>query len=98
MSAIFSRTVTPLSGHLEENTQFSKKRIAAIKDYCGVDIELHVRMGGPAGQILMFSRHDNLADIEKMRLKVMEGVAKGVIPQPKEGMAASVEDGIWVKI
>ena len=97
MSAIFSRTVTPHSGHFDENLQFARKRLAAIKKYTGQDVELHVRMGGPAGQVLMFSTHDSVADIEAMRRKIMEGVASGDIPQPESGMAAHVEDAIWLK-
>lgn len=98
MTAVFARTVTPNSGHLDENVQFAKKRLAAIKDYCGLDVELRVRMGGPAGQILMVSTHDNVGEIEDIRRKIMEGTASGAIPQPKPGMASSVEDAIWLKI
>ena len=98
MTAIFARMVTPMSGHLEDNMQFSKRRIAAIKDYCGVDIELRVRLGGPAGQVLMVSTHEDAGEIEELRRKIMEGVAAGVIPQPEPGMAESVEDQIWLKI
>lgn len=96
MTAVFSRIVTPNSGRLDENVQFSKKRLAAIKKYCGLDVELRVRLGGPAGQILMVSTHENVGDIEKMRRKVMKGVESGDIPQPKKGMAASVEDSVWL--
>ncbi|MBL4696639.1 MAG: hypothetical protein JKY77_07785 [Rhizobiaceae bacterium] len=98
MTAIFSRIVTPNSGHLDENIKFSKKRLAAIKKYCGIDVELRVRLGGPAGQILMVSTHENVGEIEKMRRKIMKGVKSGAIPQPKKGMAASVEDAIWLKV
>lgn len=98
MSAVFARIVTPHSGHLEENTQFSKRRIAAIKEYCGVDIELRVRLGGPAGQLLMVSTHKDAGEIEELRRKTMEGVAAGAIPQPEPGMAASVEDQVWLTI
>lgn len=96
MSATFSRTVTPNSGHFGENLEFAKTRLAAIKDYCGVDVELNVRVGGPGGQILMVSRHENLAEIEDMRRKIMEGVIAGAIPQPKPSMAKSVQDAIWL--
>ena len=98
MTAIFSRTVTPHSGHLDENMQFAKKRLAAIKDYIGLDVELYVRLGGPAGQTLMFSSHDSVADIEEMRRKIMRGVEEGKIPQPEPGMAAHVDDGVWLKV
>jgi hypothetical protein len=98
MSAVFARVVTPHSGHLEDNTQFAKKRIAAIKDYTGVDIELRVRLGGPAGQVLMVSSHEDAGEIEALRRKIMEGVASGAIPQPEPGMAATVEDQVWLKI
>ena len=87
-----------MSGHLEDNMQFSKRRIAAIKEYCGVDIELLVRLGGPAGQVLMVSTHKDAGEIEQLRRKIMEGVAAGVIPQPEPGMAQSVEDQVWLTI
>lgn len=96
MSATFTRTVTPNSGHFGDNLKFAKKRLAAIKDYCGVDVELKVRMGGPGGQILMVSRHENVAEIEEMRRKIMEGVLSGDIPQPKDTMAKSVQDAVWL--
>ena len=98
MTAVFARIVTPMSGHLEDNMQFSKRRIAAIKDYCGVDIELRVRLGGPGGQVLMVSTHEDAGEIEALRRKIMEGVAEGVIPQPEPGMVASIEDQVWLKI
>ena len=98
MTAVFARIVTPNSGHLGENLEFSKKRIAAVKKYCGVDVELRSRLGGPAGQLLMVSTHENVGEIEELRRKIMEGVASGAIPQPKPGMAKSVEDAIWLKI
>lgn len=98
MTAVFSRIVTPNSGRLDENVQFSKKRLAAVKKYCGVDVELRVRLGGPAGQILMVSTHKDVGEIEAMRRKIMKGVKSGDIPQPKQGMAASVEDAIWLTI
>ncbi len=98
MSAVFARIVTPNSGHLEENVEFSKRRIAAIREYCGVEIELRVRLGGPAGQLLMVSTHKDAGEIEEMRRKTMEGTAAGAIPQPEPGMAASVEDQVWLGI
>ncbi len=98
MTAVFARIVTPNSGHLDENIKFSKKRIAAIKKYCGVNVELRVRLGGPAGQVLMVSTHKDVGEIEAVRRKIIEGVASGAIPQPKSGMASSVEDAVWLKV
>lgn len=98
MTAVFGRVVTPKSGHLAENTEFAKKRIAAIKKYTGVDVELRSRLGGPAGQLLMVSTHKDVGEIEAMRRKIMEGVASGDIPQPDPGMAESVKDEVWLKV
>ncbi|MFV0245464.1 MAG: hypothetical protein ACK5IB_10655 [Qingshengfaniella sp.] len=98
MTAVFARTVTPKSGHLADNTAFSKKRVQAIRDYTGVDVELRVRLGGPAGQILMVSTHKDVAEIEAMRRKIMEGVAAGKIPQPEPGMAERIDDQVWLTI
>ena len=98
MPAIFSRTVIPNSGHLQETVDFARRRIAAIKDYAGVDVNLRIRLGGPAGQILMVSSHADAGEIEAMRRKVMEGVAEGRIPQPEPGLVKSVEDAVWLDI
>ncbi len=57
-----------------------------------------MRLGGPGGQVLMVSTHEDAGKIEDFRRKIMEGVAAGVIPQPEPGMVASIEDQVWLKI
>lgn len=98
MTAVFGRVVTPKSGHLAENLEFCKKRVAAIKEHLGVDVELRARLGGPAGQLLMVSKHKDAGEIEVLRRKLMEGVASGKIPQPKPGIADHVSDQIWLTV
>ncbi len=97
MTVVFTRIVTPKSGHLERTMKFAKKRIKALKKAYGLKISLNVRMGGPAGQLNMVSYHDNLGELEKVRRKVMKGVASGKIPQPKAGTIESVEDCVWLR-
>ncbi|MFV0385347.1 MAG: hypothetical protein ACK5L9_15320 [Paracoccus sp. (in: a-proteobacteria)] len=98
MGASFGRVVTPKSGHLTENLEFCKKRVAAVKEHLGIDVQLRVRMGGPAGQVLMVSQHKDVGEIEDMRRKLMQAVMDGKIPQPAAGMAESVTDQIWLTV
>lgn len=98
MTVVFTRTVTPVSGHLDDTMKFVKKRIAALKKAYGLKITLNARFGGPAGQLIMVSYHDNMRDLEKVRRKVMKGVADGKIPQPKPGIVKNVEDAIWLRL
>ena len=86
MTVVFTRTVTPNSGHLSASLKFARKRIKAIKKAYGLKISLNARFGGPAGQLIMVSYHDNMGDLEKVRRKIMKGVMSGKIPQPKPGM------------
>lgn len=96
MGAVFGRVVTPKSGHLGENLEFCKKRVAAIKEHLGIDVEIRVRLGGPAGQVLMVSKHKDAGEIEAMRRKLVEAVDAGKIPTPAPGLAESVSDQIWL--
>ena len=98
MTVVFTRTVTPVSGHLDDTMKFVKKRIAALKKAYGLKITLNARFGGPAGQLIMVSYHDNMRELEKVRRKVMKGVADGKIPQPKPGIVKNVEDAIWLRL
>lgn len=98
MTVIFTRTVTPHSGHLSDAMKFVKKRVKALKKAYRVDISLSARFGGPAGQLIMVSYHKNMSDLEKVRRKVMDGVNSGKIPQPKPGVIKDVEDSIWIKL
>jgi len=98
MTVVFTRTVTPHSGHLDDTMKFVKKRIAALKKTYGLKVALNARFGGPAGQLIMVSYHDDMRDLEKARRKVMKGVAKGKIPQPKPGIVKNVEDAVWLRL
>ena len=98
MTVVFTRIVTPNSGHLSECLKFAKKRAKALKKAYGLDISINTRFGGPAGQLNMVSYHDNTGDLEKIRRKVMKGVEEGEIPQPKPGIVKNVEDAIWIKL
>lgn len=98
MTVVFTRTVTPSSGHLSDTLKFVKKRIKALKKAYGLNIALNTRFGGPAGQLIMVSYHDNMGDLEKVRRKVMKGVLSGKIPQPKSGIIKDVKDAIWTKL
>lgn len=98
MTVVFTRTITPNSGHLGDTLKFTKKRIRALRKNYGLNISLSTRFGGPAGQLIMVSYHNSMEDLEKVRRKVMKGVLKGRIPQPKPGLVKKVEDAVWVRI
>ncbi len=98
MTVVFTRTVTPNSGRLGDTLKFAKKRKKALRKAYGLNIALNARVGGAAGQLIMVSYHDNMGDLEKVRRKVMKGVANGKIPQPKPGMIKKVEDAVWIKL
>ncbi len=98
MTVVFTRTVTPNSGHLGDALKFTKRRIKALEKAYGLKIALNARFGGPAGQLIMVSYHDNMGDLEKVRRKVMKGVVNGKIPQPKPGIIKKVEDAIWTRV
>ncbi len=98
MTVVFTRTVTPNPGHLDDTMKFVKKRIAALKKAYGLDIKLNVRLGGPAGQVIMVSYHKDIKLLEKARRKIIKGVASGKIPQPKPGIIASVDDAVWLRV
>ncbi|MCP5074949.1 MAG: hypothetical protein GY947_16875 [Rhodobacteraceae bacterium] len=96
MTVVFTRTVTPNSGHLSDSLKFVKKRIKALKKTYGLKISLNARFGGPAGQLIMVSYHNDMRDLEKVRRKIMKGVMSGKIPQPKPGIVKKVEDAVWI--
>ncbi len=98
MTVVFTRTVTPHSGHLDDTMKFAKKRIAALKKAYGLDINLNARFGGPTGQLIMVSYHKDMGELEKVRRKIMKGVADGKIPQPKPGIVKNVEDAVWLRL
>ena len=98
MTVVFTRTVTPNSGHLSASLKFARKRLKAIKKAYGVNVSLSTRFGGPAGQLIMVSYHKDMAELAKVRSKVMKGVVSGKIPQPKPGIVKKVEDAVWVRV
>lgn len=98
MTVIFTRTVTPKSGHLSKTLKFVKNRVKALKKAYGLEVSVSVRLGGPAGQIIMVSYHKNMAQLEKVRRKVIKGVGSGKIPQPKPGIIKSAKDSVWIKV
>ena len=98
MTVIMTRIVTPNSGHFDDVLQFSKRRVAALKEAYGLDVSINSRVGGPAGQLNMAVYYDSMAELEEMRRKIIEGVADGTIPQPEPGIIKSVEDAVWMRL
>jgi hypothetical protein len=96
MGVIFTRIGTPLPGKQTEAFAFVKSRATAVNAAYGTSAEVHVRLGGPIGQVVMVSRHANVQEIEDIKRKVMEDSASGKIPTAPEGVFSSVEDAIWL--
>lgn len=96
MSVVFTRIGTPIPGHQTEAFEFVKKRAAAVNAAYGTQAEVHVRFGGPIGQIVMVSRHETLAELEVIKRKVIEDSTAGHIPVAPPGVFSSVEDAIWL--
>jgi hypothetical protein len=96
MGVVWTRTGTPFPGHQAEAFEFAKKRAAAVNAAYGTQVEVHVRFGGPLGQIVMISRHKNVQEIEDIKRKVIEDSASGKIPSSNGNIFASVDDAIWL--
>ena len=96
MSVVFTRIGTPLPGKQAQAFEFVKQRAAAVNAAYGTSAEVHVRFGGPIGQVVMVSRHKNVQEIEDIKRKVIEDSGKGKIPTAPEGVFATVEDAIWL--
>lgn len=98
MTIIVTRIVTPYPGHFDDALQFARKRVAALKDVLGLDVSINTRIGGPAGQLNMVVYCEDMAEMEDMRRKIIEGVGAGTIPQSEPGTIQSVEDSIWMRM
>lgn len=96
MGVVFTRIGTPMPGKQAEAFEFVKKRASAVNAAYGTTSEVHVRFGGPVGQVVMISRHKNVQEIEDIKRKVIEDSATGKIPVSPDGVFSSVEDTIWL--
>lgn len=96
MGVVFTRIGTPLPGKQVEAFEFVKKRAAAVNAAYGTAAEVHVRFGGPVGQVVMVSRHSHVQELEDIKRKIIEDTASGKIPVAPAGVFASVEDAIWL--
>lgn len=98
MTVILTRIVTPNPGHFDDALQFTKKRVAALKEAYDLDVSINSRIGGPAGQLNLAVYYDNMAELEETRRKIIDGVSEGKIPQSEPGTIKSVVDYIWMRI
>lgn len=96
MGVVFTRIGTPHPGKQAQAFEFAKKRAAAVNAAYGTEAEVHVRFGGPLGQVVMVSRHKNVQELEDIKRRVIEDAASGKIPVAPEGVFATVEDAIWL--
>jgi hypothetical protein len=97
---VFTRTFTPMPGHLGESQSFARERVAALKSAYGLDVKLMARMGGPIGQLNMVSYHENLSELEAIRRKIIADVGDSKLPNPAPGLLIPGEsqDAIWLKL
>lgn len=96
MGVVFTRIGTPFPGKQAQAFDFVKKRAAAVNAAYGTKAEVHVRMGGPIGQVVMVSRHTSVQELEDIKRKVIEDSSTGKIPVAPENVFSSVEDAIWL--
>ncbi len=96
MGVVFTRIGTPLPGKQAEAFKFVKERAAAVNAAYGTQAEVHVRLGGPIGQVVMVSRHKSVQELEEIKRRVIEDSAKGALPVSPDGVFSSVEDAIWL--
>ena len=71
MAAMFARIRTPVAGKHVDGYKFAVERAKAMKEVLGVDQEVYVRLGGPVGQVIAVSKHNNIAEIEEVKKKVI---------------------------
>ncbi len=96
MAVVWTRIATPVPGKQAEAFEFAKKRAAAVNAAYGTQVEVHVRFGGPLGQVAMISRHKNVQEIEDIKRKVIEDSSNSKIPSSDGTLLTSVEDAIWL--
>lgn len=96
MSVVFTRIGTPLPGKQAQAFEYVKTRAVAVNKAYGTNAEVHVRFGGPIGQLVMVSTHENVQELEDIKRKVIADTASGKIPAAPEGVFSSVEDAIWL--
>jgi len=96
MSVVFTRIGTPLPGKQAEAFEFVKGRAAAVNKAYGTNAEVHVRIGGPIGQMVMVSYHKSIQELEDIKRRVIEDSSSGKIPVAPEGIFSNVEDAIWL--
>jgi hypothetical protein len=97
---VFTRQAIPVAGKLSESTNFAKERAAAINKLYGVEVDVFTCLGGNAGQFNMVSRHENLAEFEELRRKIIADSGAGKLPTPGQGMLVdgSTMDRLWLKL
>jgi hypothetical protein len=97
MGIVFTRRATALPGKREEAFQFLRARADAMNKELGVKAEVHVRLGGEFGQMLLIVEHKTLQDVETIERKLL-----GEFATDKHADSAGhriwdhIEDAIWV--
>lgn len=95
MSVIVARIGTPLPGKQADALAFAKKRAEAMHKLYGLDQEVSVRLGGPVGQVLTITRHENLSQFETIKAKVVADTVSGKLPAAPAGVFASAHENLW---
>ena len=96
MSVVFTRTGTPLPGKQAAAFEFLKNRVAYVNEAYGLKAELHVRFGGPLGQVVMVSHHANLQELEDIKRRVIADSTAGKMPAYNDALFSNVEDAVWL--
>ncbi len=95
---VFKRVGTAMPGHVAEAHAYVRNRSKFLKKAYGLETEVSVQMGGKVGRIALASRHQSLADLEKLRKKIMVDPKSAKNQAGADGLfvPGETEDSIWL--
>lgn len=95
---VFKRVGTAMPGKNAEAHAYVRNRSKFLKKAYGLDTEVSVQMGGKVGRIALASRHKSLADLEKLRKKIMADPKSAKNQAGADGLfvPGETEDSIWL--
>lgn len=96
----FVRRVRMLNGSFVEAMELLRERVDYIESAHGIKVELHSRFGGPVGEVLMVSRHDDATNLELFRKKISADVASSKLLKKLAAVTLPGEtfDEIWMSV
>jgi len=100
MAVTFVRSGLMMPGKYKEAMQWVGTRNKWLRETFDVDPTLQVLLGGPVGRVSIASHHDNIAQIEEIRRKLVSGAEPDEISLAREGLFVPgySRDRIWLQI